>query len=184
MLAGINQEIRGIKVAGCLTFPKYVDRAVQAKARELDPTFPMADAVNASSMITEQMETDHCERLTFSIHSSYLMGTQRREIGVLLCSAGDPRSPQYYASMEFDIKTGDGKISDRMTLTKIDNNSIVVTEKTCNKIIEEVRAFLNVAAGQKKDPRSTDFAEARMAVRFSDAVLRSHMNGGEVVDVL
>lgn len=183
MLAGINQQIREIKVSGRLTFPKYVDEAAQAKARELDPTFPAIDAVNASSMITEQVVTDRFECLTFGIHSSFIMGTQRREVGVLLCSADDPRCPKYYAGMEFDIKTGEGKVADRLTLTKIENNQIVVTEKACNKIIEETRAFLAVAADEEKDPRSTDFAEALMAVRFSDSVLRSHMNGGEVIEV-
>ncbi|MDD5396786.1 MAG: Gfo/Idh/MocA family oxidoreductase [Candidatus Moranbacteria bacterium] len=183
MLAGINQTIQGINVSGRLTFSKYVDEVVQAKAQALDPTFPAADAVNSSSMIIEQVVTDRCECLTFGIHSSYIMGVQRREVGVLLCSADDPRKPVYYAGMEFDIRTADGKISDRLTLTKIENNSVEVTEKACNKIMEETRAFLAVADGQAKDPRSTDFAEALMAVRFSDSVLRSHMNGGDVVEV-
>lgn len=183
MLAGINQEIQGISVSGRLTFPKYVDEEVQEKAHALDATFPLADSVNASSMIMEQVVTDRCESLAFSIHSSYIMGTQRREIGVLLCSADDPRTPVYYASMEFDIKTADSKIADRLRLTKIDGNTITVTEKACNKILEETQAFLHVAEGGMKDPRSTDFAEALMAVCFSDAVLRSHMNGGEVVEV-
>ncbi len=183
MLAGINQTIQGISVSGRLTFPKYVDEAAQDKARELDPTFPAADSVNASSMITEQVVTDKCECLTFSIHSSYIMGTQRREVGVLLCSADDPRKPVYYAGMEFDIPLGAGKFTDRLTLTKIENNSVEVIEKACNKILEETRAFLAVTDGQAKDPRSTDFAEALMAVRFSDSVLRSHMNGGGLMVV-
>lgn len=62
-LCGINQKIKRAFVVSQLTYPHYASAGAQAKAHELDESFPVT--VNASTMAIERIATDKGELHAF-----------------------------------------------------------------------------------------------------------------------
>jgi predicted dehydrogenase len=180
MLAGINQQVKVIDVSGRLTHMDFVNQSAQEKAHEMDPSFPMM--VNSSTFIMESIRTDH-GIVTSSVCSSFVMGFQTRNIRCLLAHADNPSNPVAYVSMDFDVRQPNETVMDVLNITDIQTNKVhepIIL--TCNKIKVETEAFLEVAVGGKVDERLTTYSMARQAVKFSDAVLRSHEAGGAVIN--
>lgn len=172
-LASVNQQIVGIQVGSMITYPKFADPTVQAKAHELDPSFPKE--VNASTMALEQICTDR-GFVSCVIHSSYLYCRQTRRVSAVLSKMDDFAQPVYSVEVNFDIKTEAGT-EDQLTITELVGNKVQQLSFTCDKILEQTKAF--ILGGT--DPRLTDFAQARKAVAFSEAVLLSSQRNGEQV---
>ncbi|OGZ64157.1 MAG: hypothetical protein A3A98_04220 [Candidatus Staskawiczbacteria bacterium RIFCSPLOWO2_01_FULL_40_39] len=178
-LAGINQQVKGLNVSASLTYPDFADPAAQAKAHELDSSFPKR--VNATSMIIEKIFTDVC-MIPCVLHSSFIYPRQIRKVSVVLAKRENPNNPAYSVEMDFDVRTGIGGVEDQITFTALDGNKPEFLLFPCDKILDQTRAFLQ-AIEVKIDPRLTDFDEARRAVAFSDAVMESHHLAGVVVNI-
>lgn len=178
-LAGVNQKIQELKVSAQLTYPEFVDPTAQAKAHSLDSSFP--ERVNATSMVLERIKTDVSET-SCVLHSSFLYPHQIRRVSTVLSKQSDPLCPMYSVEMDFDVKTGIGGVEDQLTITTLDGNKVEFFQFACDKILDQTRAFLQAAKGTV-DPRLADFDEAKRAVAFSDAVMKSNQLLGATVMV-
>lgn len=178
-LCAVNQEILQIDVMARLTYPKYASPEAQAKAHALDPSFPAV--VNASTMTLEIITTDKGE-VPCSLHSSFIGAQQTRRVTAVLSRADDPRQPVYSVEFNFDVKSGGG-IVDQLLITMLDGNSVERLEFSCDKLLDQTRAFITATSGGVIDPRLTNYTRAREAVAFSEAVLASHTLDGQKVTV-
>lgn len=176
-LCAVNQEIRQIDVMARLTYPKYASPEAQAKAHDLDPSFPTE--VNASTMALDIVTTDKGE-VPCHLHSSFIGAKQTRRVTAVLSQTDDPSQPVYSIEFNFDVKV-DGKIFDQLAITTLDGNTVKYSAFTADKLMDQTRAFITAAAGGLVDPRLTNYNKAREAVAFTEAVLASHKLGGQKV---
>jgi predicted dehydrogenase len=176
-LCGINQEILQTHVAAQLTYPRYADVEAQAKAHALDASFPQM--VNASTMAIEQIVTDK-NIVLCNMHSSFILGSQVRRVTAVLSNGHNTDEPIYSVEFNFDVRTGN-KSFDHVSITSLNGNIIENLPFDCNKLLDQTKAFIAVTNGGVPDPRLTSFTEARQAVAFSEAVIKSHRASGLMV---
>lgn len=171
-LVKINQTVEHRMVSGILTFPEFVNSDAQKKARELDISFP--EHPNASTMVLEKIITNRTVANSI-LHSSFLYPCQTRRVSCVLSRKESPKVPVYSAEMNFDIKAKFGSV-DHLKETELNVKQIKELEFPTNKILEQIRVFINVSLDGNPDNRLACLEEARSAVSFFEAVEKSHLH--------
>jgi hypothetical protein len=174
LLVKINQGVKGIEVFGKTSYLPFVDEEVQRKACGLDESFPKIP--NSSSFITGVIGTNKADVIV-GIHSSFVSIRQERTVHVTVCDA-ETGKPRWLALMEFDTPDGDVLMLKEVGSKKETRREVFGGDK----ITAETEAFFNVVSGGKVDSRLTDFETAKLAVKFSDAVIKSSKIG-EIVKI-
>jgi len=173
LLQASGLEINAVYVGARLSWLDYIDPEVQRKAHEVDPSFPLR--VNSSAFINEEV---HCSSIPFPIllhtSSSYVKGKQVRRVECTLAKHDNPIRPHLAIEFNFDTPAGDILEITRLAERKAEEP----LSFRCQKIAAESEAFLNFVESRTRDPRLTDYLEARMSVKVTDAIVESDKMGG------
>lgn len=174
-LIGATQTVRKISVHASLSYLRYVNEKAQKEMRELDPSIP--EKPNSSTLMGLYVETEYVPDIMVALESSFIAPEQKRLVHFVLGHTLEPDRVAYVGKFEFDTKEGD-----RLTIVKAGEKDGTVMEEVMpsNKLSDETRAFLESVSGIAHDNRLTNFQEATLSVRITQAAIESLRQGRRI----
>lgn len=168
-LARQGMKIDEIIVSAMLSYLPYASSEAQAKGHAEDASVPLLPS--SSTLASMRLYSKWMMPAVFcSFMSSYLSPFQTRFVDVVLGRHSDC-VVTHVGRMQFDT---DGK--DSLSLQQTGAKEFAMVEHIFpadGKIRDEVGAFLATTRGEQADPRLTEFKDAALSVKLTEAFLES-----------
>lgn len=161
MLTRLTQRIERVNVCSFLDYVPLMNEAVQKAAHERDATYPLHPESSAQVGVVVRTSTGTSIRLM--LQSSFVAFDRERRVEMILAYQGYPVAK---AQLLFDTNGSD--------VLSVANLGVQHPERSVfaadAKIHNQLRAFLDKAAGHESDHRLTGFLHSLEAVRFNQLV--------------